>query len=127
MSDINNRFPLLKRKLTMFRYDNFFTMWILISLSIWICFGILSLLENNIFMDVERLFWWLWLVISLFIFQTRHSKLIFRHNMQVINAKFRERFDARINLALIEELIPFRKAQEKKKNNRLKKCKKRNL
>lgn len=101
-----------KRRMKHFDYDTgFYTFWLLLSMCIWL---ILLIIENvfatgESFHSLERLFWWLWFIISLFIWQQRNSNLVFRHNMQVIDANFRELFDARVNVSVIKELIELKK------------------
>ena len=119
MSEDNNenKFLFMKRQMKMFEYDTmFYVTWALLGLCIWLAFTILGKLHyTDVLIAVERIFWWAWFLLTAFIFHTRTSRLVYKHNMQVIDANFRELFDAKINAALLKELIPIRKAQEKKK------------
>lgn len=116
--EIKKDFAYMKKtKTTWFNYDShFYILWLLIGFGVWIVLGSISHFVGEGFHSMERLFWWVWMIFSMFIWQQRNGKLVHKHNMQKIDSDFKEMYDARVNLSVIKELIELRK----EKNNRKK-------
>ena len=95
-----------KRRMKRFEYDSrFYMLWLLLSFVIWTLLLVVSHFVGEGFHTAERLFWWFWILFSMFIWQQKNSNLVFKHNMQLIDVEFRELFDARVNVSVIKELI----------------------
>jgi hypothetical protein len=104
--------------LTEFDYDTgFYLLWLAISMTLFIAFSFMSsIYDPEWFHPIERLFWWFWFITSIFIFKRRNDNLVFKHNIQKLQADYREVYDAKVNVGVLEALITMKKeklAEEK--------------
>jgi len=104
--------------LTEFDYDTgFYLLWLAISMTLFIAFSFMSsIYDPEWFHPIERLFWWFWFILSIFIFKRRNDNLVFKHNIQKLQADYREVYDAKVNVGVLEALIIMKKqklAEEK--------------